>query len=1453
MNFENDNFQIDAIELLNSVKSRIVEFYLYDRYIKDKDLSDKMKKIWSGPPSEGGVISKLWIEGAFPSASSGKTLGELANEGIFNGELCGILEKTGAFSGDRILYKHQEESLRSSIVEPSSDKPAILVSAGTGAGKTECFLLPLLNLLSKEKAEADNGVQAIILYPMNALVNDQVDRLYNWLKPQEEITLFHFTGESPEDKRKADGDGVPLWDSCRMRTRQEARGWEDHSGKKLDEGNRGRVPDIIITNYSMLEYMLCRPQDSVFFGSNLKYIVLDEAHLYRGTLAAEITLLLRRICERCGVHPKDIYHFATSATIGTGNVQELVDFASTIFSKDKNLVKIIKGESIKPVLQKREAPNNPPITSYIAGTQWLGCPTITVDNKGNTILNESSETCRQLENNLLKIVAEKQINKIREEFSHPAKLLKSALETSPIIHDIIDLLWKNKQITIEELAQSIFTKATDDSKQAILNILKLAASARENVGDYPVIPHRMHMLVRLPDSFSVCLNRNCNGPTHLMVNGLGTILPGDPEKCPHCDSLALTLVRCNNCGEWALTALKDTKYFKNRKSGIGELNGRHYFTFKKTGTEISVNIKSGEFPCDNQNGVLLNKSDKCPNCESPSDDFKNIDQPYQINIPLSIVAETTLSQLPVFPTDSRDWLPSRGRRLLCFSDSRREAASVGAKLPHQHELQVVRAAIVECFDEYSVTDNSEDIKEEIEDIKRELAKNGLTSSKKQRREKRLTELKEELTLAEIGGTVDFWVDKLKEIRFLSELIDLDSSKRHNIKDWKQAEWDRNFGYIKKQLEILFIRELGRRQNSLEDLGLLEVTYPGLKTLQPPDELLGKMPTSQLRNILNDNWTNILASLCDTLRMDGVFTLGDYEKDILYPYGYNLIAHWCSENDTNAYLNRFVGVKSEQRRRVFIENILEQAGIKDIATKENLSKEILQSIFRQLVNKASDKEFKWLETEKRETGDRKSVDSIRILFPNLCVRKPVEMYQCSRSGKLWPRNTLGCAPVKGCNGNLVKVSFSQLDADVRYGRQRNEYKSSGIFRLGIWGEEHSAQLSAKENRRLQDLFKIGVRNILSSTTTMELGIDIGGLNAVLMTNIPPGKANYLQRAGRAGRRSDGSSAVITFSRPRPFDREVFLKFDNYLGKTLRKPVVFLDRKRVVLRHIQAFLLGEFFRKIYPSGKKVGAMSAYSSMGYFCGVKKPQKWDKSENKKPAAQYEPIKESPSKQSAPWWKPEQDGSLDGEFTNFISWMKDWEADDIEKSIKDLSKETALTNSLEDWNSFLSDILDNFKDAISRWRIEYDELLKTWLEIEDKKENRPLANALYYQLRSMHDTTVIESLSDRQFLPGYGFPVGLQNLKVIVPDEDGKNARTEDSFRLQRASIVALGEYVPDSRLLAGGKVITSHGLQKHWSGMNTDNGFGIQGTMSHCINGHFYHWTSSGNSCVSSLRRVI
>ena len=423
----------------------------------------------------------------------------------------------------------------------------------------------------------------------------------------------------------------------------------------------------------------------------------------------------------------------------------------------------------------------------------------------------------------------------------------------------------------------------------------------------------------------------------------------------------------------------------------------------------------------------------------------------------------------------------------------------------------------------------------------------------------------------------------------------------------------------------------------------------------------------------------------------------------------------------------------------------------------------------------------------------------------------------------------------------------LDQDARYGRLRREYAASSVFSTGLWAEEHSAQLSASENRRLQDLFKKGIRNVLSSTTTLELGIDIGGLNAVLMGNVPPGKANYLQRAGRAGRRADGSSVVVTFARSRPYDREVFHRLGDYLARDLRRPSVHLDRERLARRHSHSLLLGDMFRTVYPV-RHVGAMQAFGRMGEFCGVALLPRWDG--NQHPTVSDPPPDVTPAP-DVPWWKPQkQSVGLEGRFIDYLYWARDWDttADSLADRLRNLYAGTPVLTLLDDWAGFFDRIIADFAGAIRNWREDYDNLRSAWDAIDDSTENAArMGNAIRYQMSALYNTTVIEALADRQFLPRYGFPVGLQKLRVIVPAGSGQTntdsnfragIREEDQFRLERSGLQAIREYVPGSQLMVGGKLITSRGLLKSWSGASgSESAFGLTGQFAKCVNGHEYY----------------
>ncbi len=132
---------------------------------------------------------------------------------------------------------------------------------------------------------------------------------------------------------------------------------------------------------------------------------------------------------------------------------------------------------------------------------------------------------------------------------------------------------------------------------------------------------------------------------------------------------------------------------------------------------------------------------------------------------------------------------------------------------------------------------------------------------------------------------------------------------------------------------------------------------------------------------------------------------------------------------------------------------------------------------------------------------------------------------------------------------------------------------------------------------------------------------------------------------------------------------------------------------------------------------------------------------------------------------------------------------------------------------------------------------IKAWIEAVGEG-NKSQGNAIRYQLKLLAELTVIEALADRQFLPSYGFPIGLQKLRVIAPDDsDPTKIREEDQFRLERSGVLAVAEYVPGSQLLAGGKLITSHGVLKHWTGASLDSSPGLRGQFCQCENDHSYY----------------
>lgn len=914
-----------------------------------------------------------------------------------------------------------------------------------------------------------------------------------------------------------------------------------------------------------------------------------------------------------------------------------------------------------------------------------------------------------------------------------------------------------------------------------------------------------------------------------------TVVDGIHGSCPHCEAVTLAVVRCRNCGEWGVVGR--------------EFGGRMELATGTTSQEVAywslrvpadcagpvrgidpVNRTVGAAKAPNR---VVEQVHGCPGCEEPVQERWHFLRS-AVEPTLTAAVETILREVPPYPNDSARWLPAKGRRLLAFSDSRQQAARLGPGLSAEHDAHLFRAAIMMADRDEDVVDDAlvDYLRASLREAHAQQGASGHSASLVAVLKRKIEALDQELAAATTGGSLALWAARIEQGSLVPELLDFESAGTHQARAWRQIEWERNAKAVAVTVTARLIAEIAlpsRRRRTLETLGLIEVTYPRLESVTPPPELLGSLPSASHREMLGQVWSDLMATLCDTLRGDGAVAIPDDSLPYLNAEPYR-VGFWMSADTSDAArLQRFVGSTRKQHRRAFVEDVLRGVGMPEDEV-EKWAPKVLAGVFEQLLNLARTAEFAWIVTDEREAGAG-TVPAVRIVAAELCLKRNSQIFQSQSTRHVFPRSVLKCAPVPGCD-DLKLMSASDLDHDARLGWYRRRYRDGNT--MGLWAEEHSAQLSTADNRRLQDLFKMGARNVLSSTTTLELGIDIGGLNAALMANVPPSKANYVQRAGRAGRRADGSAVVVTFARDRPFDRAVFANFAKYIERDFRRPEVLLDRPRIVNRHTHAYLLGEFFRQVYGAGATKGAMEAFGKMGVFTGERLPQFWDPSGDK-PSVPRTAAGLSPP--HPPVWWVHENKSLAAQFEAYLAWLE--AAPDSVQRLACSRIRGGLDGGISDWTALVAGTRAAITSALATWQDDYRTLNAAWKGVEAEDPNgRAQANAIRYQLQSLFEEHVIAALATRQFLPRYGFPVNL--LKLVVHSHRTMaraRASADSGYRLERAGQQALREYAPGSEITVGGRVVRSRGLLRHHRGGESDNSFGLGGRYATCEREHVFY----------------
>lgn len=299
------------------------------------------------------IMADPVFQSIFPWESSEHTFAEHATElDILDKNFVDALsneevEEEFRFPADRKPYKHQTTSWQTML--DKGQRKTIVVTSGTGSGKTECFMVPVLQDIEQQlnddkETETADGVRAIFLYPLNALMSSQRERIAAWCKALSNITFALYNGDMDEDAKNGE-------------ERENA-----YPELVSREEMRMNPPQILFTNPTMLNYMLLRAEDRPILEKSqgkLRWILLDEAHTYTGSAATELALQLRRVLQAFGVTADEVNFAVTSATMNGEDKDaaeaHLKQFVSQLTGKKIEDIVVVGGQRIVPELNKEKA------------------------------------------------------------------------------------------------------------------------------------------------------------------------------------------------------------------------------------------------------------------------------------------------------------------------------------------------------------------------------------------------------------------------------------------------------------------------------------------------------------------------------------------------------------------------------------------------------------------------------------------------------------------------------------------------------------------------------------------------------------------------------------------------------------------------------------------------------------------------------------------------------------------------------------------------------------------------------------------------------------------------------------------------------------------------------------------------------------------------------------------
>ena len=1039
-------------------------------------------------------------------------------------------------------YDHQVKSWTRLSTHDKKPQPTI-VTTGTGSGKTESFLYPVLDYCYQQQHR--RGIKVIILYPMNALATDQAKRLAEAIHEDErlqgKITAGLFIGEGS-------GGG--------MKHQFPATMGEDHIIEHRDT-ILDAAPDIILTNFKMLDYALMKHNYHRLWANNLKdpsllqFLVLDELHTYDGAQGTDVANLIRRLKLKLDMPLGQLCPVGTSATIGSGEdaPQLLADYASKVFGETIDTEALITENRISG--DQFFGEDDDKLLDFIPLPQRLKELVFNEDESFDDYLQAHIDIWQQDKQHLARGLMQLKLVK-------DLVTITSGEQGTYTVQEVMREL-SVANTNFRKLAEWDAEHQYSPKERVLESLLTLIASAKAMDNPRPPFMYiQIQPWVREPSGVQYTLDEKASFSFRDQVDAQQEVVALPPWYCRECNSMGWLGVKPENRDVFSkevndiyekFFARNKTVYFllPGGELTADDLQASGYtpddFLQEKIHPQLLHILdkkEEGGFPIQALRKLSDNRLEHiCPCCNSSG------------TIAIIGTKIPTLSSIAVSQTLATDLDPAQDkyRKVLAFTNSVQDAAHQASFIEGRNYRFTLRASIQKVINQSGEALRLDKLVDEFINYWKQHA--------------------DETGADSLSGYLHRFLPK----DYLGKLSPENYRKGDKYYDDFLKEFDTRIQW-EIYSEFGFNSLIGR---TLEKTGASSIYFDTEKLTAAWEQMSHWLTDNDVsQTIGQDDWLRFSNLVLHRSRQRGAIDhrfLDKFRNNSLILWDLN----W--QKDTRHYLNPKFGKYSRLPKLLTSQD--SKKGLLDTTRTRNLN--WFHAYFKKsFVMASSDNNFinefyeTWLQTMQQagllnatKAGDQ---TSYALVADAIWVKKNVTEYHCQNcEAHLYNNDPEALVAGAKCMSYLCTGDYKKVE-HTKNNYYKAVYNRSRFPR--VYAREHTGLLERTKRERLEIDFKQRPRfnstNTLVATSTLEMGIDIGTLNTAYNNSVPPLPSNFLQRVGRAGR-SSGSALIVNFAKNQNHDLYYYADPMEMMQGVVNTPGCYLEAKEILRRHFTAYCI------------------------------------------------------------------------------------------------------------------------------------------------------------------------------------------------------------------------------------------------------------------------------------------